>query len=389
MHKNRDFYVKVVYDNRIKRLQEQLILKDLESKMVLLVGPRQSGKTWLAKEIAKSFKRSSYLNYDSIKDREIISAQSWLPNVELLVLDELHKMPSWKNFLKGVYDTKPSTMRLLVTGSARLDVYDQLGDSLAGRYFRHRLLPLSPAELAATGHCVDLERLLEYSGFPEPFLAPNLLEANRWRMQYTNSLLSTDVFEFDQIQNLKGMRLLFELLRARVASPVSYKALAEDIGISQQTVKKYIQILEAIYVIFRVTPYSRNIARSILKEPKLYFFDTALVNAGDGAKFENLVALSLLSYVYAKQDYAAENYALHYLRTIDKQEVDFALVHDDKVESIIEAKIADVNIHKPLINFADKYSFKPVQLLQFLNSEYEKKGISFLKAENYLSSLKV
>ena len=104
-----------------------------------------------------------------------------------------------------------------------------------------------------------------------------------------NSLLSTDIFEIDTIHNLKGMRLVFDLLRSRVGSPVSYQSLAEDVGISPMTVKRYIQILEAIFVIFVVTPYTRNIARSLLKEPKIYFFDTALVQGDEGAILENLV----------------------------------------------------------------------------------------------------
>src|SRR3972149_7285826 len=109
----------------MKRFQKQAILDDLQKKMVLIVGPRQAGKTWLAKDIALSFKNSVYLNYDQILDREIINAQSWLPTTDLLILDELHKMEGWKNYFKGVYDTKPELMRILVTGSARLDIYNQ------------------------------------------------------------------------------------------------------------------------------------------------------------------------------------------------------------------------------------------------------------------------
>ncbi len=355
--------------------------------MVLLVGPRQSGKTWLAKEIAKHFKHSVYLNYDSTLDAEIIRRQSWLPDTELLILDELHKMPDWKNYLKGVYDTKPACMRLLVTGSARLDVYDQLGDSLAGRYFRHRLLPFSAAELSAAKEKIDLDRLTERGGFPEPYLAASALEADRWRQQYINSLLSTDVFEFDQVQNLKAMRLLFELLRDRVASPVSYKSLSEDLAISHKTVKKYIQILEALYVVFRIKPYSKNIARSLLKEPKLYFFDIALVRGDDGVKFENLVAVSLLKHVYARQDYHAENIDLYYLRTKDKQEVDFALVRDDKVETMIESKFSDSDLHKGLLNFSQNYKYPGVQLVRHLKNEQQIKDIQLLKAEGFLQGL--
>src|SRR4029077_5708042 len=100
-------------------------------------------------------------------------------------------------------------------------------------------------------------------------------------------------FEIDKIYNIKAMQLIFNLLRNRVGSPISYQSLAEDVGTSPTTIKKYIQILEALFVVFKVTPYSKNIARSLLKEPKLYFFDTALVQGDDGAKLENIVAVSL------------------------------------------------------------------------------------------------
>ena len=117
------------------RAQKNIILKDLEKKLVLLVGPRQAGKTWLAKDIATSFPHSVYLNYDQIMDRKIMLEQSWLPSTDLLILDELHKMPDWKNYLKGVFDTRLNSMRILVTGSARLDIYDNIGDSLVPYFF--------------------------------------------------------------------------------------------------------------------------------------------------------------------------------------------------------------------------------------------------------------
>jgi predicted AAA+ superfamily ATPase len=371
----------------MQRAQKTKILQDLEKKMVLLSGPRQAGKTWLAKNIAREFRNSIYLNYDQILDREIMLSQSWLPNTDILVLDELHKMKNWKNYLKGVYDTKPSSMKILVTGSARLDIYDQLGDSLAGRYFRQRLLPLSLAELSQVGEKTDIDRLIERGGFPEPYLAENVIEANRWRQLYVNSILSTDVFEFDKIQNIKGMQLLFTMLRTRVGSPISYQSLAEDLALSPTTIKKYIQILEALFVIFKITPYSRNIARSLLKEPKIYFFDTGLVQGDEGAQFENLVALSLLKDIYAKTDYFGEERSLHYLRTKDGHEVDFAIAHENAVEKIIEVKVSDHSINKSLLYFHEKYEYPAVQLVKYLRHETQHNGIQVLRAEKFLSEL--
>jgi predicted AAA+ superfamily ATPase len=370
----------------MERVQKQAILYDLEKKMVFLVGPRQVGKTWLSKSIMNEFSHVIYLNYDQPKDKKIIQDQSWLDTTRLLVLDELHKMPDWKNYLKGVYDTRTPDLKILVTGSARLDTYDQMGDSLAGRYFRHRLLPISIAELSQTQQQMDLERLLNRGGFPEPYFCATDLDAERWRMQYIHSLLSTDVFEFEKIQNIKAIQLIFHLLRNRVGSPVSYQSLSEDVGVSPITVKQYIQILESLYVIFRVTPYSKNIARSLLKEPKIYFFDTGLVE-GDGARFENLVAVHLLKHVYAKADYHAQDYRLHYLRTKEGQEVDFAIILDDSVEQVIEVKLSDGQLSRSLNYFHKKYQYNSIQLVKSLRQEYQAGAIKILKAESFLSKL--
>jgi predicted AAA+ superfamily ATPase len=371
----------------MKRFQLDLIKKDLEKKMVFLVGPRQSGKTWLAKKIAKAYSNSLYLNYDSLEDKEIIDKQIWDRDLDLIIFDELHKKPEWKNFIKGVFDTKESGTRILVTGSARLEVFDKLGDSLAGRYFRHRLMPFSLAEFRQINEIVSLGLLMLRSGFPEPFLADDDLEASRWRQQYVNGLLTTDVFDLEPIQNIKAMRLLFDMLRLRVGSSISFNSLAEDLKISSNTVKKYIEILEALFIIFRVTPYSKNIARSILKEPKIYFFDTALVSHSEGAAFENLVALSLLKSIYAENDYLAEEKELHYLRTKDGLEVDFAVANKGELEYILEAKLSDKNISKSLLNFKEHYGYKAFQIVKNMGKSRIESGVKVCVAKEFLEGL--
>lgn len=371
----------------MERVQKQAILKDLKKKMVLLAGPRQAGKTTLAKEIAKEFTSSIYLTYDHLTDRKMIQEEAWLPSVELIILDEIYKMHKWKNYLKGVYDTKKPHQKILVTGSARLEIFNQVGDSLAGRYFLHRLMPLSPAECEKVKVPYTLDRFLKRGGFPEPFLAQDLVDADRWRLQYVDSLLRIDVLEFENIQNLNAIRLVFELLRERVGSAISYTSIAEDVAISPNTVKKYIQILEALYIVFRVTPFSRNIARSLLKEPKIYFFDNGLVKGDQGKKFENFVAICLLKHVLSKVDYQAENYTLKYLHTKEKHEVDFALVKDNKIVKIIEAKHADHSIHPGLQYFHEKYQLPAIQIVKELRHQKLQDGIQVIQALDFLKTL--
>jgi len=248
-------------------------------------------------------------------------------------------------------------------------------------------MPLSPAECEKVQVKYTLERFLERGGFPEPFLTQDLIDVNRWRLQYIDSLLRVDVLDFENIHNINAIRLVFELLRERVGSPISYSSIAKDVAISPNTVKKYVEILEALYIVFRVTPFSKNIARSLLKEPKIYFFDIGLVKGNTGIKFENLIAACLLKSVFAKIDYQAQNYSLKYLHTKERQEVDFALVHDDHIEKIIEVKNADHSIGSSLRYFHDKYQLPAIQVVKDLKHEKIEQGIEVMRGINFLKSL--
>jgi predicted AAA+ superfamily ATPase len=355
----------------MERQQTQYILHDLSKKMVFLSGPRQSGKTWLSKYIMQNFKFGIRDNY---QDRDIIIHQGWPAKTDLIVFDEIHKMPEWKNFLKGVWDTRTSSQAILVTGSARLETFRQSGDSLAGRYYHHRLFPFTPEEIFAIGASYSLEYFLERGCFPEPFLAEDTVEAQRWRRQYLDGLIREDILTYENIGQLRAMNLLVELLRSRVASPLSYQSLAEDIGVSPNTVKHYMDILEALYIIFRIYPYHHSIARSLKQQAKVYFFDIALVN-GIPQRLENFVALSLYRHICFKEDIDGLRRNLYYIRTKEGKEVDFLIVKEGNPERMFEVKSSDRTIDSNLYYFYERYHFPATQLVADLRQDFTSKDI--------------
>ena len=373
----------------MKRHIYDKILADLKQKMVFITGPRQVGKTYLAKMLMKEYRNPQYLNFDNVEDARIIRSRSWPINNDLLILDEIHKMKFWKKHLKGIYDSKNLEQSILVTGSSRMDTFRQGGESLAGRYFHYRLLPISVKEFDISLSPFDkLEAIMRLGGFPEPLLSGSEEFAARWRSQYYTDLIREDIIEFDRVQEIKSMKFLLETLRERVGAPISYAALARDLGISPVTVKKYIDILEALYIIFTVRPYSKKIARSIVKEPKVYFYDTGYVKADKGRIFENACAVCLQKHIFYLIDSQGQNTSLNYIKTKSGQEVDFVLVKDDVVTHIGEAKLSDNSISSSLRNFSRKLpDAVSIQLVHNLKKEEYIGGVSVRLASEWLNDL--
>lgn len=373
----------------MERAQTQAILRDLDKKMVFLFGPRQVGKSYLARALMAEFRSPQYLNHDNSQDRAVIMAESWRSDTDLLILDELHKLPRWKNHLKGIYDTRQPKLRILVTGSARLETFRQSGDSLAGRYFLHRLLPVSPAEAGRAGIAAELARFLDSGGFPEPFLSDDPLDVGRRRRQYLDGLIREDILTFDNVHELRAISLLVELLRERVASPLSYQSLSEDLGIAPNTVKRYVEILEALYIVFRVQPHTRSIARSLQRQPKLYFHDTGLVKGDEGQRLENLVAMCLHKRLAYLEDRDGQSRSLHYLRTKEGKEVDFVTVEKGRPTLMVEVKASDRALTPGMHYFHDRYHIPGVQLVGDVRVETDEDGLSVRQALPWLRALEI
>lgn len=337
----------------MKRKLQASIEESLREKIILLSGPRQCGKTTLAKMLSEN---PEYINFDLAEHRIILQEKSWDRSKPLLILDELHKMKNWKSWLKGVYDTEGLKPPIIVTGSARLNTYRKVGDSMAGRYFPFCLHPFDLKEISnnspAQSYEDILDRLLTVGGFPEPYLKGTLPYYNRWKKTHLDIILRQDLIETESIREIIQIETLIELLRSRVGSPVSYSSLSRDLECSDKTVKKWLTLLENMYVIFKLTPYHRNIGRALQKAPKYYFYDTAQVKGDLGIRLENQIACSLLKEIHFRMDCLGEEWDLYYLRTKDGSEVDFCVTHNDKPELLIEAKWKDNQPSKSMAQFA-------------------------------------
>ena len=249
------------------------IIKDLSRKMVFIGGPRQVGKTTLAKSLMKEvFPSGMYYNWDYGEDKDAILKEKWMHDTDLIILDELHKYPDWKNWLKGIYDTSDNRHKFLVTGSARLDVYKKGSDSLMGRYHYWRLHPFGFDEIPKGMTPEEaLKRFMTLGGFPEPFLDGSEREARRWRRERFDRIIREDIRDLESIRNIAHMDIFLDQLRRRVSSLVVLSNIANDIQVSPKTAFSWLEVLEKMYLVFSVRPYAVKLPRAVKKTPKVYF----------------------------------------------------------------------------------------------------------------------
>jgi hypothetical protein len=366
-----------------------------ERKMAFIAGPRQVGKTTLAKALLSAAGSDSlYFNWDIESHRKNIlrhPEEFWHRTAPVLppgvrprvVLDEIHKYPRWKRFLKGLSDAEGKQLEVIVTGSGRLDYFQRGGDSLVGRYHLYHLFPFTVGELIASdrrtvtppaefweslrdrradGEAVEALRSIEHlTGFPEPLFDGRQVALRRWRQGHQRLVVREDLRDLTRIREIGLVESLLLLLPERVGSPLSVNALAEDLAVTYPTVLNWLRALERLYVLFTIRPYAGRLARTLRREEKAYLFDHTLIEK-DGARFENLVALHLLKLCHAWTEWGFGEYALHYVRDREKREVDFLITESRKPYALVEAKLSASDPDPSLLYFAER--LRPAHVIQ-------------------------
>lgn len=362
------------------RYLEPVLVKAMMRKMVFIGGPRQVGKTTLALGLLgtdANEQHPAYLNWDDPTVPPRLRRKELPLSEPILILDEIHKYAKWRNLVKGIYDTEKSQRKIIVTGSARLDYYRKGGDSLANRYRYFRLHPFSLCEVSKNPTVTHLDRLLKFSGFPEPFLQQDEVEHRIWQRDRISRVIKQDLRDLEQVRSIALIEHLVDLLPGRVGSPLSVKSLSEDLEVDHKTVQKWLQILENLYYCFRIPPYGSKKIRAVKKEQKLYLWDWSTL-ADPGTRFENLVASQLLKYCHWLEDSQGYKMELRFIRDTDKREVDFVVLKEGKAEFALECKSGERAIAPALKYFAKRMPIPHFYQVHCGNRRYAQQNIEVL-----------
>lgn len=376
----------------LNRSLEKFLKKYLKEKILLIVGPRQCGKTTLSLRIRKDYE---YLNYDNEEDRDIIDKKQWVQNKKYLIFDELHKKENWKRWLKGVYDTKTKSSGIIVTGSARLDIYHKMGDSLAGRFFQFRLHPFDVKEIYQFNKKSDpdqtLNRLLKVGGFPEPYLKNTTSYYIMWKRSHLDIIFKQDLIELETPRKFKKIELLVQLLKKSIGTPVSYKSLADHLNCDPKSIELWLQWLENLFVVFKVPPYHRNLTDALKKKSKYYFYDTAQLYEEKGQRLENLVACSLLKENQFQEDCLGQEKGLFFIQNNNKKEIDFLVTKNEEPSIMIEVKSKGENLSSNFQTFSPYFkNIQKVQIVKDLRKERDfADGTQLRRASEWLSRMPI
>lgn len=379
-----------------------------ERKMAFIAGPRQVGKTTLAKHLLSLASNPiGYFNWDIETHRKQILKDSvgfWAKVAEpsaqrqRIVLDEIHKYPRWKRFLKGFHDANHQNLETLVTGSGRLDLYQRGGDSLFGRYTLYRLHPFTLGEFLSKNRetiqtpdqfwsrimdhgCPEeseaaLKEIEHFSGFPEPLFSGSETRLRRWRRAHHHLVIREDVRDLSRIRDIGLVEALVSLLPERIGSPLSINALSEDLQVAFNTVKGWLDTLSRLYYLLEIRPFAGKLSRTLRRESKIYLFDSTEIKE-EGPRFENMVALHLRKLCDAWTDWGLGDFELSYVRDKEKREVDFLITSDRKPYALIECKLTDETVSPSLSYFHERFQPKyTIQIVRHLKPPAIRKAVS-------------
>lgn len=341
----------------------------LTSPMVFVSGPRQVGKTFLAKKMVKD-----YYNWDTAEVKKAFRQDPYFfrSGKHWLVFDEIHKRRDWKKLLKGYYDSPNRRENFFVTGSGRFNIYQKGGDSLQGRYDAYELNPVVydewiksristpaiPRDFLAwqpQPSAMSDKELIEMGGFPVPLISGTRSTLTKWMDQYIERLVQEDIRDFSKIVHLDKVDLLVRFLPSRLMSPLSAQSLSEDVEVSRETIKSWLRLLEILYLGFQIQPYARQIHRAVKREKKWYFYQWTFAE-GEAARFENYTATQLQATCRYWRDQGLGRYELFYLRDQDRREVDFVITKNFKPVALVEAKLSPQDWPSSLFYYCQKLS---------------------------------
>lgn len=322
-----------------RALQDQILNTLLPGKVLILYGPRQVGKTTLVRELADhTAQRTRFVNADELLYREALASQDRqtldevLADATLLIIDEAQRVSDIGLNLKILIDNHPD-VTILATGSASFTLANQINEPLTGRKITFTLYPLSYAEISQTVGPLEardrLEQLLIWGGYPEIVTSPAHLR-ERLMGELVGSYLFRDLLELEGLRRADKLVDLLRLLAFQIGQEVSLNELATNLAINRQTVERYLDLLEKVFVIYRVGGFSRNLRKEVTKNARYYFFDNGVRNSliqnfnplalrnDVGQLWENFLMIERIK----SHEYAGRMVNRYFWRTYDQKELD-------------------------------------------------------------------
>lgn len=366
-----------------------------EYPVVTLLGPRQGGKTTLVKEV---FANKPYTNLELPEVRQLAEEdpQAFLAQYpEGAVIDEVQQVPMLLSYIQVIVDEHKQNGRYILTGSHQLDLHEKITQSLAGRTALLNLLPLSIGELLRYQTIPD-ENYLLYNGFLPRIYSEQQQPTKAYR-NYLQTYIERDVRKMVNVKDLNAFQKFMGVCASRVGQLINYEDICNAIGVSNNTIKHWLSILEASYIIFRLQPYYANINKRLIKTPKLYFFEPGLAcyllgienvkqvsrDPLRGHLFENLVVLELMK----KRFNQGLDPHLFYFRDQQKHEVDVVYKKANELIpiEIKSSKTFNKNFYKELDYFAKLF---PEQCSEgyIVYAGTQEQSIGWRKLINYLNA---